>query len=159
MKNILLFLLTIVLLSCNSDSNQSDVVFNKYDETAAIEAQQNHENPRMKFKLFQSKVLDMNEVYKPFNAALSAFSEEEYQSLKPLIIEQNIPTIQGHVKEGKLSYEKLTLFYLYRIRKFESDSTKSLNAIITLNPNVLEEAKQRDKDKKWGILSDVEIYG
>lgn len=159
MKNLLLFLLTIVLLSCNSDSNQSDVVFNKYDETVALEAQQNHENPRMKFKLFQSKVLDMNEVFKPFNAALSAFSEEEYQSLKPLIIEQNIPTIQGHVKEGKLSYEKLTLFYLYRIRKFESDSTKSLNAIITLNPNVLEEAKQRDKDRKWGILSDVEIYG
>ncbi|MFC4268998.1 amidase family protein [Polaribacter marinivivus] len=159
MKNLLLFLLTIVLLSCNSESNQPDVVFNKYDETAALEAQQNHENPRMKFKLFQSKVLDMNEVFKPFNAALSAFSEEEYQSLKPLIIEQNIPTIQGHVKEGKLSYEKLTLFYLYRIRKFESDSTKSLNAIITLNPNVLEEAKQRDKDRKWGILSDVEIYG
>ena len=159
MKNLLLFLLTIVLLSCNSESNQPDVVFNKYDETVALEAQQNHENPRMKFKLFQSKVLDMNEVFKPFNAALSTFSEEEYQSLKPLIIEQNIPTIQGYVKEGKLSYEKLTLFYLYRIRKFESDSTKSLNAIITLNPNVLEEAKQRDKDRKWGILSDVEIYG
>ena len=159
MKNLLLFLLTIVLLSCNLESNQPDVVFNKYDETVALEAQQNHENPRMKFKLFQSKVLDMNEVFKPFNAALSAFSEEEYQSLKPLIIEQNIPTIQGYVKEGKLSYEKLTLFYLYRIRKFESDSTKSLNAIITLNPNVLEEAKQRDKDRKWGILSDVEIYG
>lgn len=159
MKNLLLFLLTIVLLSCNSESNQPDVVFNKYDDTVALEAQQNHENPRMKFKLFQSKVLDMNEVFKPFNAALSAFSEEEYQSLKPLIIEQNIPTIQGYVKEGKLSYEKLTLFYLYRIRKFESDSTKSLNAIITLNPNVLEEAKQRDKDRKWGILSDVEIYG
>ena len=159
MKNLLLFLLTIILLSCNSESNQPDVVFNKYDETASLKAQQNHENPRMKFKLFQSKVLDMNEVFKPFNAALSAFSEEEYQSLKPLIIEQNIPTIQGHVKEGKLSYEKLTLFYLYRIRKFESDSTKSLNAIITLNPNVLEEAKQRDKDRKWGILSDVEIYG
>ena len=159
MKNLLLFLLTIVLLSCNSESNQPDVVFNKYDETVALEAQQNHENPRMKFKLFQSKVLDMNEVFKPFNAALSTFSEEEYQSLKPLIIEQNIRTIQGYVKEGKLSYEKLTLFYLYRIRKFESDSTKSLNAIITLNPNVLEEAKQRDKDRKWGILSDVEIYG
>jgi len=159
MKNLLLFLLTIVLLSCNSESNQPDVVFNKYDETVALEEQQNHENPRMKFKLFQSKVLDMNEVFKPFNAALSTFSEEEYQSLKPLIIEQNIPTIQGYVKEGKLSYEKLTLFYLYRIRKFESDSTKSLNAIITLNPNVLEEAKQRDKDRKWGILSDVEIYG
>ena len=74
MKNLLLFLLTIVLLSCNSESNQPDVVFNKYDETVALEAQQNHENPRMKFKLFQSKVLDMNEVFKPFNAALSTFS-------------------------------------------------------------------------------------
>ena len=86
----------------------------------------------------------MNEVFKPFDAELANFSEEEYNTLKPLIIEQNIPTLQKHVRDGKLSYEKLTLFYLYRIRKFEGDSTKSLNAVIALKP----ECSKRSKGKR-----------
>lgn len=131
--------------------------FVKYDETTALEQQQNHQNNRMKFKLFQSKVLDMNEVYTPFNEELAAFTEQDYQTLKPLILEQDIPTLQTSVKEGKLSYEKLTLFYLYRIRKFESDSTLSLNSIIALNPNVLKEAREKDKQKN--DVSKFSIYG
>jgi amidase len=34
--------------------------------------------------------------------------------LKPLILEQNIPTIQAHIQSGSLNYEKLTKWYLYR---------------------------------------------
>lgn len=101
----------------------------------------------------------MNEVFAPFNDDLAYFSEEDYNALKPLIIEKDIPSIQNSVKAGDLSYEKLTLFYLYRIRKFESDSTKSLNAIIALNPSVLKEARQRDKEREWGALSGMEVYG
>ena len=71
----------------------------------------------MRFKLFQSKYLDMNEVFQPFEKDLASFSEEDYEALKPLIIEQNIPSIQSNISDGKLTYEKLTLFYLYRIRK------------------------------------------
>jgi amidase len=37
---------------------------------------------------------------------------------------------------------------LYRIRKFESDSTLSLNSIIALNPDVLREAREKDHQKK-----------
>ena len=48
---------------------------------------------------------------------------------------------------------------MYRIRKIESDSTRSLNAIIALNPNVVEEARQKDKERTWGPMSDMEIYG
>jgi amidase len=124
-----LFVLIVLVFSCQE--KKAPETFNKYDETAELKKQQDHENPRMKFKLFQPKGLDMNEVFKPFKDELATnFSEEEYQSLKPLILEQNIPTLQNHVKDGALSYEKLTLFYLYRIQKFESDSTKSLNAVI-----------------------------
>ncbi len=158
MKKII-FLFISVLFFAACQQKEPDVVFTKYDETELVKKQQEHPFSRMRLKLFQSKVLDMNDVFAPLNYELASFSEEDYNSLKPLIIEQDIPTLQSHVKDGKLSYEKLTLFYLYRIRKFESDSTKSLNAIISLNPNVVEEARQRDKDRKWGILSDMEIYG
>ena len=148
MKKLLLILSITLFISCNQKEKQPDVIFKKYDESTVLEEQQNHPKKRMQFKLFQSKVLDMNTVFKPFQEDLSYFSEEDYQSLKPLILEQEIPSLQKNIKEGKLTYEKLTLFYLYRIRKFESDSTKSLNAIISLNPNVLKEAREKDKDKE-----------
>lgn len=146
-----------MLLIYACKEKQPAVIFAKYDETDALISQQNHKRKRMQFKLFQSKVLDMNDVFKPFQEDLAYFSDEDYQSLKPLILEQDIPSLQKSIKEGKLSYEKLTLFYLYRIRKFESDSTKSLNSIIALNPNVIEEARKKDKAKKR--ISDFSIYG
>ena len=89
------FLITVsffLFLSCQQKENP--VFFKKYDETIALKKQQNHQNGRMKFKLFQSKFIDMNEVFKPFNDDLAKFSEEDYQALKPIILEQNIPTIQ-----------------------------------------------------------------
>jgi amidase len=158
MKNILfIFVLTFLLNSCKKQ--QSEIIFIKYDETTELAAQQTHENNRMKFKLIQSKYLDMNEVFKPFTDDLASFSEENYQELKPLILEKDIPSLQKSIKSGTLTYEKLTLFYLYRIRKFESDSTKSLNAIISLNADVIKEARERDKNRKSGFLSEMSIYG
>ena len=152
------FLITVsffLFLSCQQKENP--VFFKKYDETIALEKQQNHQNGRMKFKLFQSKFIDMNEVFKPFNDDLAKFSEEDYQALKPIILEQNIQTIQKSIKDGNLTYEKLTLFYLYRIRKFESDSTLSLNSIISLNPDVVNQAKEKDKNAK--NIPDFSVYG
>ncbi|WP_299162007.1 amidase family protein [uncultured Tenacibaculum sp.] len=119
--------------------------------------QKEEENVRMKFKLIQSKYQDIKEVFKPFEDSLSTFSKEEYDLLKPLILEQNIPTLQKNIKEGKLTYEKLTLFYLYRIVLFESNSELSLNSIIVLNPNVLEEAREKDLNKSEA--SEFSIYG
>ncbi|WP_397447127.1 amidase family protein [Polaribacter sp. R77954] len=158
MKKFIYLLFSIVIFySCVTKEKQPEVVFKKYDETAELEKQQNHSKKRMQFKLFQSKVLDMNSVFEPFKEDLAYFSEDDYQSLKPLILEQNIPTLQKSVKEGKLTYEKLTLFYLYRIRKFESDSTKSLNSIIALNPDVLKEARAKDQNKT--SVSEFSMYG
>lgn len=158
MKKSLLLLVTILaFVACNTNEKQPEVVFKKYDETAELEAQKKHKNSRMQFKLFQSKTLDMNQVFEPFHEALAYFSEEDYESLKPLILEQDIPTLQKSVKEGSLSYEKLTLFYLYRIRKFESDSTLSLNSIIALNPNVVDEARAKDANKE--NVSEFSMYG
>jgi len=144
-----------VFLACQQKENP--VFFKKYNEKTALEKQQNHQNGRMKFKLFQSKFIDMNEVFKPFNDDLAKFSEEDYQALKPLILEQDIPTLQKTIKDGNLTYEKLTLFYLYRIRKFESDSTLSLNSIIALNPDVVKQAKEKDKNAK--NIADFSVYG
>ena len=157
-KRVLLIISISFIIGCQAKKEkQPAVIFKKYDEIPALQKQQNHENNRMQFKLFQSKYLDMNTIFEPFKNDLAYFSEENYTALKPLILEQDIPTLQKSIKEGNLSYEKLTLFYLYRIRKFESDSAKSLNSIISLNPNVLEDARTRDKNQKENAA--YSIYG
>ena len=149
--------MTFLIVACQQ--KETPLLFKKYNETVALEKQQEHEKKRMQFQLFQSKHIDLNDVFKPFEKELSAFSEANYQALKPLILEQNIPALQQSVKAGKLTYEKLTLFYLYRIRKFESDSTLSLNSIISLNPKVLAQAREKDKNKVSDLFFDISVYG
>ena len=98
------------------------------------------------FKVLDSKYINVTDLWNPFAKDLESFSEVTYNSLKPLILEQNIPTIQKHIQNGKLSYELLVKFYLYRIRKFDRENVLSLNSVISLNPNVIEEAAQKDME-------------
>jgi len=146
MKKALLFL-TFIVLGSSCNQKKELVIFSKYDEALEVEAQQDNSIKRMKFKLIQSKYLDMNIVFKPFEEELADFSETDYYNLEPYIIEKDIPTIQEAVKNGILTYERITLFYLYRIRKFESNPELYLNAIISLNSNVLNEARECDKNR------------
>lgn len=137
-----LFLLC--FLSCTSVPT---AYWEPYDETLEVEASQTHENPRMRFKLIQSKLEDKNELWAPFEKALQRFGEEGYLKLKPLVLEQDIPSLQGHIASGALSYEELVLFYLYRIRKYESDPNTTLHTVLALNPDIVNEAKQKDREK------------
>ncbi len=156
MKNIVAILgIVLILTSCKT--KESSIVFSKYNESSPIEKQQQHEIKRMRFKVIQSNYLDMNSEFKPFEKALSNFTEKEYNQLKKYILEKDIPAIQAAVYSGKLNYEKITLFYLYRIRKFESDSSKTLHAIISLNPNIINEAKEKDKNRPKKIVN--YLYG
>lgn len=144
-KTLLILGIFFLVISCKK--KELPIVFIPYDETSEIAEQQNHDLKRMQLKLIQSKYLDMNEVFKPFEEDLAYFSEEDYFNLKPFIIEKDIPFIQDAVSRGILTYEKITLFYLYRIRKFESEHNLALNAIISLNPTALEEARKMDKNR------------
>ena len=145
MKFIISFSSIICFVGC---TNSPTVYWKPYDETAEIQALQTHENPRMQFQLIQSKLLDKNEIWAPFETALNRFGNDSYQTLKPLIIEQDIPTLQSHIQAGSLTYEQLVLFYLYRIRKLESNPNTTLHAILALNPKLIEEAKVKDRQKQ-----------
>ena len=156
MKKIII-ILGIILLVISCKKKELPVVFTSYDETTEIVEQQNHEIKRMQLKLIQSKYLDMNEVFKPFEDDLANFSAQDYTNLEPYIIEQDIPSIQESVENGILSYEKIVLFYLYRIRKFESNNQLALHSIISLNPNVVNEARKKDKNKPYD--TSYSLYG
>ena len=145
MRYIISFLSIIFFVACK---NTPSVYWKPYDETAELQANQTHENPRMQFRLIQSKLLDKNEIWAPFEKALNSFGNDTYQALKPLIIEQDIPTLQAQIQQGLLTYEQLVLFYLYRIRKFESNPNTTLHAILALNPKVIEQAVEKDRQQQ-----------
>lgn len=131
-----------------SDTANPTQLWIPYDESNELSASANHEIERMRYKLIQSKVLDKNAVFEPLHHEVLKMTEEEYKRLKPLILDQNIPTLQTHISSGNLNYETLTRFFLYRIYHYELNKETTLNAIIALNPNIIEEAKNRDKEAK-----------
>ena len=117
-----------------------------YDESNELEINSNHESARIQFNLIQSRILDKNDIWEVVSPQIKEFSEEDYQALKPIILEQDIPAIQSQIRSGALTYEKLTQWYLYRIVQFENDSSLYLNAIIAINPNAVQEARNRDEN-------------
>lgn len=97
------------------------------------------------FKVLDSKYINNSDIWNSIDSQFGDLSESDYNNLKLLIIEQDILTLQKHIADGKLTYEMLTKFYLYRIRKFDRENDLSLNSIISLNPNIIEDAKAADK--------------
>lgn len=144
------FLLTGVISCKNNEAKPKEdvVLWTPYNDSTEVAANAEHENKRMRYKFIQSRVLDKNEVFLPLYDEVSGFSEEQYQAMKPLVLEQDIPTIQNHIDQEKFTYEELVLFYLHRIYKYELSNGTTLNTIIALNPNVLNEARQLDENKE-----------
>jgi len=142
----LLFIFLLFIIACNPTPKTTITPWVPYDESGEIAANAEHQSRGMRYKLIQSQVTDKNDLWNLIQPQISNFSEEDYQTLKPLIYEQNIPTIQAHIAAGDLSYEKLTQWYLYRIVKYENNRETYLNAIIAINPNAVEEARLCDKN-------------
>ncbi|PTM09009.1 MAG: amidase [Bacteroidetes bacterium] len=99
------------------------------------------------FKVLDSKYISNSELWNQLNKDLEDFSEADYNRLKPLVLEQDIPTLHEYIANRKISYEELTKFYLYRIRKFDRENDLSLNAVISINPKAIEEAREADKTR------------
>ena len=150
MKN--LFFLTLILLfvSCNYNLVNK---WENYDESEEIKTNATIENKRLQFKRIQSISNDKNQLINGFEREIFNFLENEYDLTKELVYEKSIPEIQQSVIDGKLTYYKLSLFYLTRIYLIEFDKESYLNSIISINKNILREAKNKDKIKNTNIYS------
>lgn len=100
------------------------------------------------FKVLDSKHLTKAEIWREINPEMEDFTEADYNRLKPLILEQAITTLQKHISEGKFNYQELTKFYLFRIRQFDRENALSLNSVIAINPNAINQAKALDLNVK-----------
>ena len=137
------------LVSCKEETRvpqpaADGPLWTPYDESAVLAANADHPNPRMRFQLVQSRISDKNAVFDPLYAEAMALSPERYEQLRPLILESAIPQLQEAISGGRLTYEELTRFYLRRIYTFELDSARTLHTIVALNPEVVEQARDRD---------------
>ena len=140
-----LFFFGVLFFGCESTIPELNR-WEAYDETKELNANADHPIKRMQYKRIQSLHNDRNSFFAPFKETLLTFNQADHDKIKPYILEQDIPTIQKHVKTGLLTYEQLTLFYLYRIYKYELDKNTFLNVIISLNPNVLDQARKLDQE-------------
>ncbi|SDB46769.1 amidase [Flavobacteriaceae bacterium MAR_2010_188] len=152
MKNIYLIFLLLFIFNCKDDKNESSEVVNTADTVESklfhkvkVDSVVAMDSDFREFKVLDSRNLDVEVLWAPFNKVLDSFSEQNYESLKPLVLDQDILTMQKSVADGNLNYEQLTLFYLYRIRELDRNNEKSLNSVISINPAVLDEAKERDR--------------
>jgi len=146
-------LLAVVLLSaCAPDAPPSSAapLWTPYDESAELAALATLPDADMHFRQLNSSLRDKNALWADFNAELDAFGAAEYQRLQPRVLEADVHKLQEAVAAGQLSYEALTLFYLYRIREIESDQARYLNAVIATNPLALEQARAADQRRAAG---------
>ena len=134
-------IIALLIFSCKKTESNQESTKESNTDISAISTKDFRE-----FIVLDSKYISSDELWNVFNKDLEDFNETVYNDLKPLILEQDIPTLQKHISEGKLSYLKLTKFYLYRIRKFDRENFLSLNSVIALNPNVIIQAKQKDRE-------------
>ena len=145
------FLFLILILSCN----ESQIIYwENYDETDELIENSDHEITRMRYKRIQSISNDKNEIFKPFHSFIKSYDSKFYNSIKGHILNKDISYIQSKIDEDLFGYEDLVKFFIYRIYKYEMNKDLYLNSIISLNPNVISQARELDKNK-----SDNPLYG
>ena len=145
-KTILLFLL-FTFFGCKNDPKVSEINLGDISEKSF-----------RTFKVEDSKFIDLKPLWEPFQTALYNFSDSTYNSLKPIILNQDIPTLQQHIDQGRLSYELLVKFYLYRIKSLDRKNDKSLNSVISLNTRIINQAREKDNNRPKN-LSNFSLYG
>jgi amidase len=146
MRKLLYLLLLIFIFSCkeNKPTEKPSVPETAIDSTTT---KKETVKDFREFKVLDSKYIKASDIWSLLDAQMEGFSEADYNTLKPLIIEQDIPTLHKHIADGALTYEQLTKFYLYRIRKFDRENELSLNAVIAINPNAINEAIKADNTR------------
>ena len=155
MRKVFISISILIFFSC---SNNEIVYWENYDEESEILANSNHEISRMRYKRIQSKSIDKNKIFEPFYSFIKKYDTLRHNEIKGLILNQDISSIQKSVLNKEISYEELVKFFIYRIYKNELNKDLYLNSIISLNQNVINEARELDKSKaKRGLLTGIPI--
>ena len=152
MKKHITYLIVLLIIGCDSNLKK----WMTYDEKQEIEENSNSKIKKLQYKRIQSISTDKNELIKGYEKEINLFLKSKYNELKPLIIEKSIPEIQQQIIDNKFTYYDLSLFYISRIYLIEFDKETFLNSVISLNKNILNDAREKDKLGNDNIYS---IFG
>lgn len=141
---------TLLFVYCKRGADTADAapqgpIWQPYNDSAEVAANAGHPIARMQYKLIQSRITDKNDIFGPLYAEAMQLGPETYAALRPLILEQTMPVVQEHIRAGRLTYEQLTRFFLYRIFKYELNNATTLNTVLALNPDALKQARICDE--------------
>lgn len=137
MKKVYIILLLLSFLGCKENNGESGEDNSAKDTIATVE--------ELEFKVLDSRIINKDSLWVPFNEDMNSFSANRYDMLRPLIIDKTIPDLQQSIRNGDFTYEELVLFYLHRIKQFDRNNALSLNSVISLNPNIIKEAREKDE--------------
>ena len=151
MRHILFLFVFLFIFSCKDSKSrearepisESETVETISDDTSELDAISTKDF--REFKVLDSKNLTKADIWSEISPQMGDFTETDYNRMKQMVLEQDIPTLQQNILDGKFNYEQLTKFYLYRIRRFDRENELSLNSIIAINPNVIMEARVLDE--------------
>jgi len=136
MKKIIFLAIGILLYACGPKEQVK-----KSEDISAISVKE-----FTTFKVLDSKSIENQMIWSALEQDMKDFSEAEYERLKPYILEKNILELHKNRTQGIFTYETLVKFYLYRIKKYDRDNELSLNSVISINPTIIAEAKQKDQE-------------
>ena len=152
MKIIIKLILVLFFISCSSSLEK----WKSYNESEEISKNSSSENQKLRYKRIQSISTDKNKLINGLEYEIENFIKTKYDILKLKIVEKTIPEIQQSIISKDFSYYDLTLFYISRIYLIEFNKNTFLNSIISINKNVLVEAKLKDSQGNSDIYS---IFG
>lgn len=92
-----------------------------------------------------SPIYEKARVMKPINNQLDKLDLAVLEAKEPLIIGADVTKLQQLIATKQLSYKELAGIYLNRIKKYDQNG-QTLNAITEINPTIIAEAEQLDKD-------------
>ena len=152
MKIIIKLIIILFLVSCSSSLEK----WKSYNESEEISKNSSSENQKLRYKRIQSISTDKNKLINGLENEIEDFIKTKYDILKLKIVEKSIPEIQLSIINKDFSYYDLALFYISRIYLIEFNKNTFLNSIISINKNVLDEAKLKDIQGNSDIYS---IFG
>ena len=152
MKIIIKLILILLFISCGPSLEK----WKSYNESEEISKNLSSENQKLRYKRIQSISTDKNKLINGLENEIEDFIKTKYDILKLKIVEKSIPEIQLSIINKDFSYYDLALFYISRIYLIEFNKNTFLNSIISINKNVLDEAKLKDIQGNSDIYS---IFG